>query len=120
MFITVLLIFLGVCAAIVALFVVIVRRLGRSQKLLRITRTDAVRANAKADANAQVVDRVTNVAELALQHTGEALHVAAVIEEVNDKMDELLGFVTGEIPTGGKHAANLRVIPGSQDQRYIA
>lgn len=122
MFGIVVLIFLAACVAIAALFVVIIRRLGRSQKLLRITRTDSVRANARAEANERMVDRATDVAEQALEQTGKALDVATVIQQVDAKVDELLGFVTGESaePTHGKHASNLRVVPGSQEERFIA
>jgi len=94
------------------LVVVIMRKLGHSKKVVLASRTSVVRAEALAEAAEQSADRITGVAETALEQTGKALNVAQEINKVSGQMDELLGYVTTDAAKldNGKHKKNLRVV----------
>lgn len=117
-----LLAFGGALAVLAFLVVLIFRRLGRSQKLVRTIRVDAVRAQARATAATESADRITGVAEQAVQQISDALEIARLIETVDGKVDALLGYVTVDADKldNGKHRRNLRVINDEANERYIA
>jgi hypothetical protein len=118
-----LVIILGVIGGIVAGFILLVRRLGRSRHLIRAARTDAVRWQARAEGIDRQAKRMVDVTNQALEQTGVALEVAREIEKVSDQMDQLLGLVVGESaeqpapPGSGRHArTELHVISDINDE----
>lgn len=104
------LIAIGFVSATVVALVIVVRRLGKSKSMVLATKTDAVRARALAEAAERTADRITGVAE-------NALDVAGEIHNVSRKVDTLLDHATGEQPGRGRHA--LRAVPDS-GEGYVA
>jgi hypothetical protein len=109
-------IFAGALVVVVIMVLLLMRRVGHSQSLVSMTRTDKVRAEARAEAAEDAADRITGVAE-------NALDVASEITKVSSQMDLLLGHVgIDEEPTSnrGKHVRDLHVVSDEQNERFIA
>jgi hypothetical protein len=109
-------IFAGALVVVAIMVVVLIRRVGHSQHLVHITRTDKVRAEARAEAAEHTADRITGVAE-------NALDVASEIKKVSGQMDVLLEHVgLDDEPSSnrGKHVRELHVVSDEQNERYIA
>lgn len=79
---------------------------GASEKVVLTARIDRVRADAKAEAAERAGQRVADVAEQAIQQTGEAIDRARVIEKVSVQMDALMYRLAVEPPKPprGRHA----------------
>lgn len=107
----ILLIFVGIFLALAGLAVALIWRIGKTARLMHDTRVGKARSDARAEAAEETTGRLFGVTETALKR-------AETIEEVRDTMNELLGIV-GDDPARGKHAANLRIVPGSGEE-YVA
>jgi hypothetical protein len=112
--------FVGACVLGVIALPLVVRRLGKSQRLMNASRIGTVRAMARADAAERAAgiahEQHTQAARLAadaVATTRSALYVARQISKVSGQMDELMGYVTSdraESPIQGRHA-----VPGDPE-----
>lgn len=115
-----LLAFLGVVVVLAVFSVVIIRKLGASKRVVLATRTNAVRADARAQAAVESADRITGVAQAAVQQVSDALDVAKEIHKVSEQMDLLIGHVGADQPVQpnrGRHSRpDLRAIRYAGDE----
>jgi hypothetical protein len=101
----------GGFAAIVALAVwLTIRKLRKANAVVLVTKTDAARSRARAEAAEHTATRTFGVAESALDVAGQILLVDAKVDVVDEKVTELLEHAGKDLAPLGRHARGLHVV----------
>jgi uncharacterized iron-regulated membrane protein len=87
------------CAGALVLFLVKIRNSARHE--VQLARTTVVRAEARRDSAVEEAGRERQVTDMAMTQTGQALQVAGVIEQVEQKLDGLTAYLVNRIDGTG-------------------